>query len=29
MDVLSLFPPGSSLGSDGMLTVGGCRAARR
>src|SRR5262245_42409217 len=26
MTVLSLFPPGSALGADGMLTVGGCRA---
>jgi diaminopimelate decarboxylase len=26
MAVLSLFPPGSSLRADGMLTVGGCRA---
>jgi diaminopimelate decarboxylase len=26
MDVLSLFPPGSSLEADGMLSVGGCRA---
>ena len=26
MDVLSLFPPGSALDADGMLTVGGCRA---
>ena len=26
MDVLSLFPPGSALEGDGMLTVGGCRA---
>jgi diaminopimelate decarboxylase len=26
MAVLSLFPPGSALGTDGMLTVGGCRA---
>ena len=26
MAVLSLFPPGSALGADGMLTVGGCRA---
>ena len=26
MDVLSLFPPGSALAVDGMLTVGGCRA---
>ena len=26
MDVLSLFPPGSALAGDGMLTVGGCRA---
>ena len=26
MDVLSLFPPGSALDDDGMLTVGGCRA---
>jgi diaminopimelate decarboxylase len=25
-DVLSLFPPGSSLQADGMLAVGGCRA---
>jgi diaminopimelate decarboxylase len=25
-DVLSLFPPGSSLQEDGMLAVGGCRA---
>ena len=26
MAVLSLFPPGSALGEDGMLIVGGCRA---
>ena len=26
MDVWSLFPPGSALAVDGMLTVGGCRA---
>ena len=26
MDVMSLFPPGSALDADGMLTVGGCRA---
>jgi diaminopimelate decarboxylase len=26
MDVLELFPPGSALDADGMLTVGGCRA---
>src|ERR1043166_8309354 len=26
MAVLSLFPPGSTLATDGMLTVGGCRA---
>jgi diaminopimelate decarboxylase len=26
MDVLSLFPPGSGIDADGMLTVGGCRA---
>ena len=26
MAVLSLFPPGSALDDDGMLTVGGCRA---
>lgn len=26
MDVLSLFPPGSALDADGMLTLGGCRA---
>jgi diaminopimelate decarboxylase len=26
MDVLSLFPHGSSLDADGMLSVGGCRA---
>jgi len=26
MDVMSLFPPGSSRDPDGMLTVGGCRA---
>jgi diaminopimelate decarboxylase len=25
-DLLSLFPPGSALAPDGMLTVGGCRA---
>jgi diaminopimelate decarboxylase len=25
-DLLSLFPPGSSLAEDGTLTVGGCRA---
>jgi diaminopimelate decarboxylase len=25
-ELLSLFPPGSALDSDGMLTVGGCRA---
>jgi diaminopimelate decarboxylase len=26
MDVMSLFPPGSALDADGMLTVAGCRA---
>ena len=26
MDVLSLFPPGSAVADDGMLTIGGCRA---
>src|ERR1051325_6842095 len=26
MDLLSLFPPGSALASDGMLTIAGCRA---
>ena len=26
MDVMSLFPPGSALDADGMLTLGGCRA---
>ena len=26
MDVMSLFPPGSALDADGVLTVGGCRA---
>src|SRR5436190_14851207 len=26
MAVLSLFPPGSTLEADGMLSVGGCRA---
>ena len=26
MDVMSLFPPGSALDGDGMLTLGGCRA---
>src|SRR5690349_16198036 len=26
MDVLSLFPPGSAVAADGMLTLGGCRA---
>src|SRR5580765_3558267 len=25
-DLLSLFPPGSALDADGVLTVGGCRA---
>ena len=25
-DLLSLFPPGSAIDSDGMLTVAGCRA---
>ena len=26
MDVLSLFPPGSAVADDGMLTIGGSRA---
>jgi diaminopimelate decarboxylase len=26
MDVLSLFPPGSAVETNGMLTIGGCRA---
>jgi diaminopimelate decarboxylase len=26
-DLLSLFPPGSTVDGDGMLLLGGCRAA--